>query len=204
MAAIRYGVGEGYSAVDADVERLLVDLPSSPVEICRVAQGLVVLPNLADGFGITGDRLDELSIRTASDILRVLARHDGRGVELERPFPPASLAHAATLPCWLARFCDIAKYRRGVVQGSPRTSAPGCTLTTGWCNTATRLRNVGSGSIPKSSDSTSSPHHTISAKANFLPAARRGRCAEEGLQILRSLVWTASRTTSGSVRSEAT
>ena len=49
---VRYEVGEGYSAVDADVEQLLVDLPSSPVDNCRVVQGLVVLSNLAEGFGI--------------------------------------------------------------------------------------------------------------------------------------------------------
>ena len=77
-ATVRNEVGEGYSVVDADVEPLLVDLPLSPVDICRVAQGLVVQPNLAEGFGITADRLGERSIRTASDILRVLARHDGR------------------------------------------------------------------------------------------------------------------------------
>ncbi len=51
-ATLRYEVGEGYSAVDVDVEPLLGDLPSSPVDICRVVQGLVVLSNLAEGFGI--------------------------------------------------------------------------------------------------------------------------------------------------------
>lgn len=116
-AMVRYEVGEGYSAVDADVEPLLVDLPSSPVDICRVAQGLVVQPNLAEGFGITADRLGERSIRTASDILRVLARHDGRGVEHERPFPDrvvGTCRHFALLACTLLRYRAIpARCRAG-------------------------------------------------------------------------------------------
>jgi hypothetical protein len=103
---VRYEVGEGYSAVDVDVEPLLVGLPLSPVDICRVAQGLVVLPNLAEGFGITADRLDERSIRTASDILRGLARHDDRGVAHERPFTArvvGTCRHFALLACTLLR-----------------------------------------------------------------------------------------------------
>jgi hypothetical protein len=114
---VRYEVGEGYSAVDADVEPLLRDLPSAPVDICRVAQGLVVLPNLAEGFGVTAERLDERSIRTASDLLRVLARHDERGIEHERLFPArvvGTCRHFALLACTLLRYRSIpARCRAG-------------------------------------------------------------------------------------------
>ena len=63
---------------------LVAGLPSRPVEICAVAQGLVVLPNLAAGFGISEERDEERSIHAVSDILRVLRQHDDRGVEQSR------------------------------------------------------------------------------------------------------------------------
>lgn len=42
---VRYAVGEGVTAIDGDVAPLLAGLPSTPVELCAVAQGLVMLPN---------------------------------------------------------------------------------------------------------------------------------------------------------------
>jgi hypothetical protein len=81
---IRYDFGDGLTAIDGDVASLLAGLPSTPVEICAVAQGLVMLPNLAAGFGIPEERQEERSIHSVSDILRVLRQHDDRGVEQPR------------------------------------------------------------------------------------------------------------------------
>lgn len=71
-------VGAGWAepgpltTIDADVAHLLEGLPDDPVELCRVAQGLVVLPHLAAGFGIGDERQEERSIRSTSDIFRRL------------------------------------------------------------------------------------------------------------------------------------
>lgn len=76
---VRYDVGGGLTAIDGDMAPLLTGLPSTPVELCAVAQGLVMLPNLAAGFGVPEERQEERSIRAASDILRVHRRHDDQG-----------------------------------------------------------------------------------------------------------------------------
>jgi hypothetical protein len=75
---IRYKIGDGVTAIDADVAPLLAGLPSAPVELCGVAQGLVMLPNLAAGFGIPEERQEERSIHAVSDLLRVLRQHEDR------------------------------------------------------------------------------------------------------------------------------
>ena len=83
---LRYDVGEGMTAIEADLGPLLVGLPTTPTEICAVAQGLVVLPDLAASFGIPEERDDERSIRPVSDILGVLRALDDRPLIEERAF----------------------------------------------------------------------------------------------------------------------
>ena len=94
------------TAIDSDVAPLLAGLPSTPVEICAVAQGLVMPPNLAAGFGIPEERQEERSIHAASDILRVLRQHDDGGVERTRSESSrvvGTCRHFALLACAFLR-----------------------------------------------------------------------------------------------------
>ena len=114
---MRYDIGEGFTTIDRDVESLLEGLPTTPVDICRVAQGLVVPMHLAEGFGIPADRFEERSIRPASDILRVLATHDNRGIDNERSFANrvvGTCRHFSLLACAFLRYRGIsARCRAG-------------------------------------------------------------------------------------------
>ena len=115
--AVRYDIADGLTAIDSDVAPLVAGLPSRPVEICAVAQGLVVLPNLAAGFGIPEEREEERSIRAVSDILRVLRQHDDRGVEQPRSESSrivGTCRHFALLACAFLRHRAIpARCRAG-------------------------------------------------------------------------------------------
>ena len=114
---VRYDVGDGLTAIDVDVAPLLAGLPSTPVELCAVAQGLVMLPNLAAGFGIPEERQEERSIHAVSDILRVLRLHDDRGVEqprFESSRVVGTCRHFALLACAFLRHRAIpARCRAG-------------------------------------------------------------------------------------------
>jgi len=72
------------TAIDDDVASALAGLPEDPIELCRVAQGLIMLPGLATGFGIGEDRQPEQSIRPASAILRRLIALDAAPIEEPR------------------------------------------------------------------------------------------------------------------------
>jgi hypothetical protein len=114
---VRYDCGDGLTAIDPDVAPLLAGLPDTPVELCAVAQGLVVLPNVAAGFGIADDRQQERSIRAVSDILRTLRRYDDRGVEQPRDYSNrvvGTCRHYALLACAFLRHRSIpARCRAG-------------------------------------------------------------------------------------------
>jgi hypothetical protein len=90
--AVRYDEGCGFTTIDDDVAPLVAALPATPVEICAVAQALVMLPNLAAAFGIPEARQDERSIRSVSDILRVLRQLDARAIEHPYESTPTELA----------------------------------------------------------------------------------------------------------------
>lgn len=70
--------------IDADVAPALAGLPEDPIDLCRVAQGLVMLPHLAGAFDIAEVRLVEQSIRSTSEVLRRLLALDPAPVEQAR------------------------------------------------------------------------------------------------------------------------
>jgi hypothetical protein len=116
-AAVRYDVGEGFTAIGDDVVPQLAGLPSTPLELCSVAQGLVMLPNLALGFGIPEERHEERSIRPVNEILRTLLRLDDRGIvqpRTESNRVVGTCRHFALLACALMRHRRIpARCRAG-------------------------------------------------------------------------------------------
>lgn len=96
--------------IDVDVAQLLTDLPDDPVEICRYAQGLLVLPDMAAARGIAGQRLDERSIRPASEILRAAEALDRRPFDERRGVATrvvGTCRHFAVLSCALLRHRGI-------------------------------------------------------------------------------------------------
>ena len=113
--SIEYDVPSGFTAIDADLVSSLEDLPTAPVDLCQVAQALVVLPDLAAGFGIPEERLAEKELRGASDILRALYALDEGSVGQSRPFPDrvvGTCRHFSVLSCAFLRHRGIAARSR--------------------------------------------------------------------------------------------
>jgi Transglutaminase-like superfamily len=112
---VDYDVGAGLTAIAPDLAPLLDGLPSTPVELCAAAQGLVVLPDLATGFGIPEERHDERAIRPASDILRALLALDDRPIGEPRDWSDrvvGTCRHFSVLSCAFLRHRGIAARSR--------------------------------------------------------------------------------------------
>ena len=107
---IRYDVAAGLTAIAEDLVPLLSALPSTPIELCVAAQALVVLPDLAVGFGIPEARHDEKSVRAASDIIRALCALDDRPIDQPRSWSDrvvGTCRHFAVLSCAFLRHRGI-------------------------------------------------------------------------------------------------
>lgn len=112
---MHYDVGGGLTGIAQDLVPRLSGLPSTPVELCAVVQTLLVLPDLAAGFGIPEERHDEKSIRAASDIIRALFALDGRPIEQTRPLSNrvvGTCRHFSVLSCAFLRHRGIAARSR--------------------------------------------------------------------------------------------
>lgn len=72
------------TTIDDDLLPALAGLPEDPVALCRAAQGLVMLPHLAAGFGISDERQVERSIRSTSDVLHRVLQLDAVPLDQER------------------------------------------------------------------------------------------------------------------------
>ena len=106
----RYDVGDGLTAIAEDLVPLLSGLPSTPIEVCAIAQGLVVLPDLAVGFGIPEARHGERNIRAATDIIRILTALDDAHIDRNRSFSDrivGTCRHFSVLSCALLRYRGV-------------------------------------------------------------------------------------------------
>jgi hypothetical protein len=86
---------------------LLADLPHEPVEICRVAQGLVIEPHDAESLGVPAERITEKELRRSDALLAAVVAQGA--TTLSRPCEPeqrvvGTCRHFATLACALLRF----------------------------------------------------------------------------------------------------
>lgn len=82
--AIPYDAPGVLTEIDRDLVPHLDGLPTA-VELCRVAQSLLVSPDLAGGFGIAEERHAEKSIRGASEIIATLMALDSTALHEPRP-----------------------------------------------------------------------------------------------------------------------
>ena len=112
---IAYGRPGPLTAIDESLSAHLAALPHDAVENCRVAQSLVIPPDLAAGVGIPEERIAEKSIRSASAIVSTLLALD------ETPFTQArspkrrvvgTCRHFTLLSCAFLRFRGIAAQTR--------------------------------------------------------------------------------------------
>ncbi len=90
-------------------------LPDRVVDICRVAQALLVPPDFAVGIDIPEDRYDEKSIRSAGNILRRLIALDATPIQEERPLEHrvvGTCRHFTVLSCAFLRHRGIAARAR--------------------------------------------------------------------------------------------
>jgi hypothetical protein len=113
--AIDYRVAGPLTAIDPDLPAHLAALPATPVELCRVAQGLVIPPPLASAVGIGEEREAEKSIRRASELIRVLRALDPASLDEARS-PQRRIVgtcrHFAVLSVALLRFRGFAARAR--------------------------------------------------------------------------------------------
>lgn len=90
-----------------DEQQELVDaLPVDPVQLCAVAQGLLVLPGLSTGAELSPRRLDERNTRRAEAILHAALGRDGSALDAPRPLKArvtGTCRHFAVLSCALLR-----------------------------------------------------------------------------------------------------
>ena len=73
------------TTIASDVVATVEALPSDPVELCRIAQGLVLLPDLAIALELPEARQEDRNLRSVSELLRRLVELGGTDLLAERP-----------------------------------------------------------------------------------------------------------------------
>ncbi|MFI7638398.1 transglutaminase-like domain-containing protein [Nonomuraea sp. NPDC049400] len=99
-----------FTTLDAGQSALAAALPADPVEICRVATGLVIQPHDAAALPVPEERMAEKNLRPTSAIVEALARLDPAPLTTPRPARlrvVGTCRHFATLSCALLRLGGI-------------------------------------------------------------------------------------------------
>jgi hypothetical protein len=112
---IDYGAAGPLTAIDAELEPRLADLPKAPVDLCRVAQKLVIPPPFSTAAGLDEERGAERNIRPASELIRKLVALGSRPIHRSRPPEErvvGTCRHFAVLSCALLRYRGIAARAR--------------------------------------------------------------------------------------------
>jgi hypothetical protein len=81
---IAYDAPGPLTAIATDLLPSVADLPVDAVDLCRAAQQLVILPDLASAAGIAEERQAEKSIRGVTDLLQLLLAMDPAPVDAKR------------------------------------------------------------------------------------------------------------------------
>ena len=107
---LTYDEPDVLTAIAPELVGSVARLPADPVDLCRAAQGLVIPPELASALGVPEERLREKSIRSVTDLLRVLLSLSP--ASLREPRPPkyrvvGTCRHFSVLSCAFLRFHGI-------------------------------------------------------------------------------------------------
>ena len=110
-ATIDYAVAGPLTTIGAVHKAALDDLPSEPVEICRLVHDLVVQPTDAQGLGLSEDRFAENQLRPVEDIIGALLVLESSPLAVSRKPDRRVIGtcrHFAVLSCALLRYRGIA------------------------------------------------------------------------------------------------
>jgi hypothetical protein len=104
-----------FTTLAAGQERLVQDLDATPPSLCGVAQGLLILPDLAVAAGVSEARLEERNVRSAAEIVWLALELDDAPLEHPRSAEArvvGTCRHFAVLSCALLRATGIAARAR--------------------------------------------------------------------------------------------
>jgi hypothetical protein len=112
MAAskIDYSSPGVFTRLDADQLQFTKRLPITPVDICKIAQGLIVHPDDAASRLVPQERLAEKNLRSINNIVRSLTGLDPAPLDVPRPAHlrvVGTCRHFALLSCALLRLRGV-------------------------------------------------------------------------------------------------
>jgi Transglutaminase-like superfamily len=103
------------TALTTEQQHLVHDLPAEPIELCKAAQRLLVLPPSASGDALSPRRLAERNLRPASAIVDAVLARDTRPLNRERALEDrvtGTCRHFAVVSCSFLRARRIAARAR--------------------------------------------------------------------------------------------
>ena len=105
-----YARSSPMTALTPEQVALLNDVDATPTELCRAAQGVLVLPEIAVSAGVPDERIKERNVRRVADILTLAMALDQAPLGVARPIPSrvlGSCRHFAVLSCAFLRARSI-------------------------------------------------------------------------------------------------
>ena len=105
-----YARSSPITALTSEQVALLDDVDATPTELCRAAQGVLVLPEIAVSAGVPDERIEERNIRRAADIVTLAMALHHAPLGVARPIPSrvlGSCRHFAVLSCAFLRARSI-------------------------------------------------------------------------------------------------
>lgn len=112
---IAYDTPGELTAIDPELQPYLAGLPTDSLNLCRVAQSLLISPEGADALHLSENRKAEKSIRSASEILTTLVALDSSPLSAVRRLEHrvvGTCRHFTLLSCALLRHRGIAARAR--------------------------------------------------------------------------------------------
>ena len=112
---IAYDTPGELTVIAPELAPQLADLPTDAIELCRVAQSLVLSPEGANALGLSEDRVAEKSIRSANEILTTLVALDPTHLVATRRLEHrvvGTCRHFTIMSCALLRYRGIAARAR--------------------------------------------------------------------------------------------